>query len=127
MPPIKYYYNPETLRYERKTISVVRTLLSSFGYISFGVLFFIVLILIQNYIIQTPVEKSLRAENRALAQHKAILTGQINDTNGLLSELKTRDNELYTKIFESVRTENTSTSPEKENILLASSSSFEEW
>lgn len=127
MPPVKYYYNPETLRYERKTISVLRTVLSSFAYISFGVLFFIVFILIQNYIILTPVEKSLRTENRALVQHKAILTGQINQTNNLLNELKEQDNSLYEKIFESVRTENISVSTEKENILLAGSSSFEDW
>src|SRR6188474_112518 len=101
MPPIKYYYNPETLRYERKTISVVRTLLSSFAYISFGALFFIVLILIQNYIIQTPVEKSLRAENRALAKHKTILVGQINDTNVQLRQLRAQDGDLYKKIFDS--------------------------
>jgi len=127
MPPVKYYYNPETLRYERKTISVLRTVLSSFAYMAFGVLFFAVFILIQNYIILTPVEKSLRGENRALAQHKAVLTGQINQTTILLNELKAQDNTLYEKIFESVRTENTSVSPEKENILLAGSSSFDDW
>jgi len=127
MPPIKYYYNPETLRYERKTISVQRIVLSSFAYISIGTFFFVLLILFQNYIIQTPVEKSLRAENRALAQHKTILAGQISETNALLGELKAQDNALYTKIFESKRAESSSASPEKENILLAGASSFEDW
>jgi murein DD-endopeptidase MepM/ murein hydrolase activator NlpD len=127
MPPVKYYYNPKTLRYERKTISAVRTALSSFAYISFGVLFFIILILIQNYIIQTPVERSLRTENRALSKHKKILAGQIKSNNLLLSELKTQDNALYNRIFESERIENNAASPDKENILLADDVSFQDW
>jgi len=62
----KFRYNQKTLRYERVGLSVWRTLSSFIGYVSFGAVFFVGLNFLQNLIIETKVEKSLRAENTAL-------------------------------------------------------------
>jgi hypothetical protein len=73
----KFRYNPENLRYERVKISFFNMLITFLSYLTFGVLFFAGLVLLQNYIIETPSEKQLRAENESLKEHKVVLAGQL--------------------------------------------------
>ena len=77
MPEIKYYYNPKTLRYERTTLSVFNLLLNFLAYLTCGVLFFVGLVILQNYIVQTPLEKSLKAENAALKKENEEFRAKI--------------------------------------------------
>ena len=88
MPKNKYYYSQKTLRYERAGRSAFNIALTLLGYLSFGFLFFIGLVIVQNYFVQTPLEKSLRAENGALAHHKVILTSKLKEANNQLDSLK---------------------------------------
>lgn len=121
----KFRYNPESLRYERVKISVFNVVISLLSYLSFGVLFFVGLLLLQNYIIETPNEKQLRAENKSLKQHKAVLAGQLSESNDLLNELKKQDQELYEKIFEAKQpTEEEHAITNREDILLAETNDF---
>jgi len=121
----KFRYNPESLRYERVKISVFSVVITLLGYLSFGVLFFAGLLLIQNYIIETPVEKQLRSENESLTQHKIVLAGQLSESNDLLEELKKQDQELYEKLFDTKQPTEEGRSPgNREEILLAENSAF---
>ena len=95
----KFRYNPENLRYERVKISFFNVVITILSYCSFGVLFFAALLLLQNYIIETPHEKQLRTENEALQQHKIILTSRLQQSDHQLEELKKQDQELYEKLF----------------------------
>ncbi len=123
----KFRYNPENLRYERVKISFFNVLITVLSYSSFGVLFFAALLLIQNYIIETPSEKQLRTENKSLKQHKIILTSQLQQADHQLEELKKQDRELYEKLFESKPPLDENQSVKKrEEILIAETRDFNE-
>lgn len=123
----KFRYNPENLRYERVKISFFNVVITILSYCSFGVLFFAALLLLQNYIIETPHEKQLRTENEALQQHKIILTSQLQQSDHQLEELKKQDQELYEKLFESKQPlDEHQTLKKREQILIAETSDFNE-
>jgi murein DD-endopeptidase MepM/ murein hydrolase activator NlpD len=123
----KFRYNPENLRYERVKISFFNVLITVLSYCSFGVLFFAALLLLQNYVIETPEEKHLRTENSALQQHKIILTGQLEQADYQLEELKKQDQELYEKLFETNQPVDENQSLKKrEEILIAEAGDFNE-
>lgn len=127
MPNKKYYYNPKTLRFEPKKISLSKVIGNTFGYLSFGALFFVGLLVLQNYIVETPLESQYRLENKSLEQHKAILNERIQTANSQLAELNTQDGVLYKKIFEIPKTEESVNSDGREEILTASSPVFMDW
>lgn len=120
----KFRYNPESLRYERVKISFFNVTITIFSYLTFGVLFFGGLLLLQNYIVETPAEQVLRAENKALKQHKIVLAGQMAQSNEQLEELKKMDLALYEKLFDIKSPDANQTSIEREEILLAEGSDF---
>lgn len=123
----KFHYNPKTLRYERVKISIINVLIAFVSYLSFGILFFIGLVLLQNFIIETPAEKKVRAENKALVDHKKQLTAQLLESNQKLAELKAKDVALYQKLFETnLPQESAPVYPEREELLLAGSGDFDE-
>lgn len=127
MAATKFHYNPKTLRYERVKISIVNITISTFSYLAFGFLFFVGIVLLQNFIINTPTEKKLRAENKSLDQHKVLLTAQLQESNQRLAELKKQDLALYHKLFETtLPQESAPVYPDREELLLAGSSDFEE-
>jgi murein DD-endopeptidase MepM/ murein hydrolase activator NlpD len=108
MSRIKFKYNPATLRFERVKISVFNVIAVLIGYLSVGALFFVGLLLLQEYLMESPAEKKLRAENKALQQHKVIMAGQVWANNLQLDELKKQDEALYKKLFESDDTDRAS-------------------
>ncbi len=122
----KFRYNPENLRYERVKISFFNVLITVFSYLTFGALFFVGLLLLQNFIIETPAEKKLRAENNALEQHKVVLAGQLWQSNNQLDELRKQDLDLYEKLFETQGpTEIKHPNSNREEILLAEKENFD--
>jgi len=127
MPNKKYYYNPKTLRFEIKKISLSKVLGNSFGYLSFGALFFVGLLALQNFIVETPLESKYRLENQSLRKHKAILNERVQMANAQLADLQSKDDELYKKIFEISRSEIVANRQGREEILTASSPVFMNW
>jgi len=125
MPGTKFRYNSENLRFERVKISFFNVLITFFSYLTFGVLFFIGLLLLQNYVCETPEENKLRSENEALKEHKVVLAGQLTQSNNQLDELKKQDLDLYEKLFETKLPQETNHSASnREEILLAGSGDF---
>ena len=121
----KFRYNPENLRYERVKISFFNVFITLFSYLTFGVLFFGGLLILQNYIIDTPAEKKLRTDNESLKQHKIVLANQLLQSNDALEELKKQDLDLYEKLFETkLPGEGNKSVNNREEILLAESSDF---
>jgi murein DD-endopeptidase MepM/ murein hydrolase activator NlpD len=114
----EFRFNPKTLRYERVRFSFWRTLMTVVSYSAFGFLFFIGLNVVQNLLIETKLEKSLNAENKALTEYKAVLTSQLSESNALLGRLKSDEAELNEKLFE-VPAEVTTVEPRNENHLVA--------
>ncbi len=114
----QFRYNPKTLRYERSRFSFWRAGVSVLAYTSFGLAFFIGLNLLQNILIETKLEKSLLAENKSLTEYKVVLASQLTESNTLLSELKTEEEQLHEKVFEAPA-EIPAVQPKNENELLA--------
>src|SRR5579864_2835693 len=114
----QFRFNPKTLRYERLRFSLWRALTTVLTYAVFGFLFFVGLNLLQNFFIETKLEKSLSKENQALKEYKTILTSQLSESNVLLASLKTEETQLNEKLFE-VPAEITSTAPKNENQVVA--------
>ncbi len=100
MRQTEFRFNPKTLRYEPVGFSFWRFGLTLFTYLTFGFLFFIGLNLLQNFLIETKLEKELIAENNALIEYKAVLTAQIAESNSSLDKLKTEEAHLNEKLFE---------------------------
>lgn len=124
----KYTYNTETLRYERMRLSFFNVLLYFLGLLCFGALFFIGLVFLQNHIIETPIEKQLRAENKALKKYKIELASNLKSSKHTLSELRAKDKALHEQIFSEKISlvENNTQAPAKSNkeILLADAFAF---
>jgi len=95
-----YRYDKKTLRYERVGFSFWRFGLTLAAYIVFGFLFFQGLNLLQNFFIETEMEKSLKAENTSLYKYKSVLKAELETSNQLLEVIKTDESKLYEKIFE---------------------------
>jgi len=125
MAKVKYRYNVKTLRFERANISVPNTILYIVSLFVFGVLFFCALILIQNYLINTPTEKALRQENRALKTHRNVLLAKLESAQSLITDIKRSESDLHQKLFDAPLEANTSKERTPE-MLLASASSFNE-
>lgn len=123
----KFHYNQKNLRFERVRISILNVSLAAVSYLAFGALFFAGLVLLQNYLFETPLEKKLRAENNALQSYKTVLASQLNESNRKLNSLKSSESELYSKLFEIKKPEPSRAKPHREEILLSSTSAFFDW
>jgi len=95
-----FRFNPKTLRYERVGFSIWRAAGTTIAYGCFGFLFFMALNILQNFAIETTLEKSLRAENKSLSEYKVVLASQIEASNQSLVGLKEDESKLHEKLFE---------------------------
>ena len=96
----KYYYNAKTLRYERAHLSVSGILSTVVGLLAFGAVFFVGLFYLQNKLIDTPAEKQLRTENRALKDHYKVLSAKLETSRSNLAELLNKEDNLYSTFFD---------------------------
>ena len=123
---MKYIYNPATLRYDRAKISLLSVGSITVGLVLFGAFFFVGLGYVQNYLVETPLEKSLRAENKALDHYRVELAAQLDLAKDQMTALESKDKSLYQKIFETKKTDRipaVNAQADKE-ILLADAPAF---
>ena len=123
---MKYIYNPATLRYERAKISLLSVGSIAVGLVLFGAFFFVGLGYIQNYFVETPLEKSLRAENKALDHYRVELAAQLDLAKEQMAALESKDKSLYQKIFETKKTDGIPVANDQadKEILLANAPAF---
>lgn len=100
MAKVEFVYNPDTLRYERSKITVFNVLFYSASVLMTALLFFGAFMYLQNRLVDTPVEKELRAENKALRQHKGIIRKKLTDAQILLTSIQQRESALHQKLFD---------------------------
>lgn len=100
MKKIKYYYNTNTLRYEKLETPLRVKVLRVLGFISAaGVTAFIILTIAYRYF-PSMNEKRLIQDNLTLQQQFYSLQDQTQALQVRLHELEKRDNEVYRTIFE---------------------------
>lgn len=100
MKKIKYFYNTNTLRFEKLETSLRRRLLQLFGFIAASIVTGMIIVLITFRYVDSPKEKLLRQDNDNLRENYATLKERTNQLQLQMIELEKRDNSVYRSIFE---------------------------
>lgn len=100
MKKIKYYYNTNTLRYEKLEVPLRVKLLRIFGFVATAVVTAILISYFAFQFVGSPNEKLLRRQNQRLEDRYAQLDEQLQSMDQQMKELEKRDNNVYRSIFE---------------------------
>src|ERR1700716_353659 len=100
MKKIKYYYNTNTLRYEKLETPLRETLLRVLGFLSAAVVTALILVSLAYKYFPSANEKRLMQRNEALKDNYYTLNDKVQKLQGQMSELEKRDNNVYRAIFE---------------------------
>jgi len=97
--PTVYQYNVDTCAYEPHKRSF-------FGYIAYGFflvltagLFFVGLLFVHDYVVESEHERKLETENALLKKYTGILTSDLKEVEQTLGELEEKDKRLHKKFF----------------------------
>jgi murein DD-endopeptidase MepM/ murein hydrolase activator NlpD len=100
MKKIKYYYNTNSLRYEKLETPLRVKLLRIFGFLAAAIVTAAIISFFAFRFVGSPNEKLLNLENERLKDKYHQLSDQVKVTEEQMSELVKRDNEVYRAIFE---------------------------
>lgn len=100
MKKIKYYYNTNTLRYEKLEVPLRVKLLRIFGFIAAALVTAALISYFAFQFIGSPNEKLLLLQNERLRDRYADLNEKANSLDQQITELEKRDNAVYRAIFE---------------------------
>jgi murein DD-endopeptidase MepM/ murein hydrolase activator NlpD len=100
MKKIKYYYNTNSLRYEKLETPLRVKLLRIFGFLAAAIVTAAIISFFAFRFVGSPNEKLLNLENERLQDKYHQLKDQVKATQEQMSELVKRDNEVYRAIFE---------------------------
>jgi hypothetical protein len=96
----KYYYNPNTLKYEKYKVSIGQRILRVTGFFTSAFFFgFLAMVLGYNFF-DNPDEKSRKVELREMQEKYEILDKRVEALNRVLSDMEERDDNIYRVIFE---------------------------
>jgi murein DD-endopeptidase MepM/ murein hydrolase activator NlpD len=117
MKKIKYYYNTNTLRYEKLEVPLRVKLLRVFGFIAAAFVTAFLISYIAFQFIGSPNEKLLRAQNERLKDRYDDLNEQVKTLDQQMKELEKRDNNVYRSIFEANPIPDSARAKEMENQI----------
>lgn len=100
MKKIKYYYNTNSLRYEKLETPLRVKLLRVFGFIAAAIVTALIISYAAFQFIGSPKEKILQQQNRELKENYADLQEDLRSIQAEMKELEKRDNDVYRAIFE---------------------------
>src|SRR5215510_3849421 len=100
MKKIKYYYNPNTLRYEKLETPLRVKLLRIFGFIAAAFVTAAIISFIAFRFVASPTEKILQIQNEKMQDKYKELNDRLQTAQQQMDELVKRDNEVYRAIFE---------------------------
>lgn len=100
MKKIKYYYNTNTLRYEKLETPLHVKLLRVLGFISAAIVTAIIIVSIAYKYFPSANEQRLMQYNQTLQERYLVLDEKTRKMQQELKELEDRDNEVYRVIFE---------------------------
>jgi murein DD-endopeptidase MepM/ murein hydrolase activator NlpD len=100
MKKIKYFYNTNSLRYEKLETPLRVKVLRIFGFIAAAVVTAAIISFFAFRFIGSPNEKLLNIQNERLQDKYHELNDQVKAAQQQVSELVKRDNEVYRAIFE---------------------------
>jgi murein DD-endopeptidase MepM/ murein hydrolase activator NlpD len=100
MKKIKYYYNTNTLRYEKLETPLRVTLLRVLGFLSASIVTALILVALAYKYFPSANEKRLMHRNEALNDNYYVLNEKVQKLQEQMGELEKRDNNVYRAIFE---------------------------
>ena len=100
MKKIKYYYNTNSLRYEKLETPLRIKLLRVFGFVAAALVTAALISFLAFRFIGSPGERLLRIENEKMRDRYKDLTAQLVSLQAQMRELEKRDNDVYRTIFE---------------------------
>ena len=100
MKKIKYFYNPNSLRYEKLETPLRVKLLRVLGFLSASIVTALIIVSIAYRFFPSANEKRLMQENDALDDNYRVLDEKVRKLQQELVELEKRDNDVYRTIFE---------------------------
>jgi murein DD-endopeptidase MepM/ murein hydrolase activator NlpD len=100
MKKIKYYYNTNTLRYEKLETPLRVTLLRVLGFLSASIVTALILVALAYKYFPSANEKRLMARNETLNDNYYVLSEKVQKLQEQMGELEKRDNNVYRAIFE---------------------------
>jgi murein DD-endopeptidase MepM/ murein hydrolase activator NlpD len=100
MKKIKYYYNTNTLRYEKLETPLRVKLLRVFGFIAAALVTAALIAYVAFRFVGSPQERILQQQNRALLDNYRELEDTLESIQRQMRELEKRDNDVYRAIFE---------------------------
>ncbi len=100
MKNIRYFYNTNTLRYEKQVIPLRVTLLRILAFISAAIVTGLIIVAIAFRFLDSPKEKILRLQVERLQDQNKVYGDQVADLDDRLKQLEKRDNDVYRSIFE---------------------------
>jgi murein DD-endopeptidase MepM/ murein hydrolase activator NlpD len=100
MKKIKYYYNTNTLRYEKLETPLRVKLLRVFGFIAAALVTAGLISYVAFQFIGSPQERILQQQNKSLRDNYRDLEDTLESIARKMQELEKRDNDVYRAIFE---------------------------
>ncbi|MBX3240257.1 MAG: M23 family metallopeptidase [Chitinophagaceae bacterium] len=100
MKKIKYYYNTNTLRYEKLVVPLRVKLLRILGFLAAALVTALGIVAIAFKILDSPKEMLMRQENQRIKQDYSLLNKKVRSLQQQMVELEKRDNQVYREIFE---------------------------
>lgn len=100
MKKIKYYYNTNTLRYEKLVTPLRVKLLRIFGFISAAVVTSALVILVYNKFVPKAADKESELRFGMMKENYTTLNERVKSLQQQMAGLEKRDNEVYRSIFE---------------------------
>ena len=129
MKKIKYYYNTQTLRYEKLVTPLRVKLLRVFGFIASAIVTAFIIVAIAYKYVQSPGEKLLQKQLDEMEDKYKDIYAALGELQQRTAAVENRDNQIYRPLFEaspipdSIREKKLS--QEKEVVLVSSMSNNE--
>ncbi len=101
MKKVKYYYNTNSLRYEKLETPLRVKLLRVLGFISAAIVTAIIIVSVAYRYFPSANEQRLKQQNYALRENYLVIDEKARKLQQRMRELEERDNEIYRAIFES--------------------------
>lgn len=122
----KYYYNPETCRYEPRKTAYGSILGYTVLFAVSTVLLFTGILFLHSKLFLTERGKELKKENKTFEKHFASLQGQASTLEGSIASLKEKNATLHEKLFETPLEQPERAPSPKADLLLADAETFSE-
>ncbi len=100
MAKTKYYFNSQTLKYEKVKLSFGLKFLKGLGFLSTALVFSFVIIALAYTFLDSPKEKQLKREINSLSLQYEILQNRLKHVDVVMKDLQDRDDNVYRVILE---------------------------